>query len=165
MKVIFLDIDGVMNNQIDWISKVDNQSEGHRMFCDNAWQMLSDICQKTGAKVVLSSSWRVGFIVKNGSIKLKDNTCKLSKKLLDYFDKYNIELIGITTTKYDQRGKQIMVWIKENLTPEDKFVVVDDEAFDIKDYIPEKQFIKTEFKTGLLLEHCKKILEFFKEEI
>ena len=157
-----------MNNQIDWMSKVDNQSEAfenHRMFCDNAWQMLSDVCQKTGAKVVLSSSWRVGLINKDGNIRIKNNTCSLSKKLLEYFDKYNIELIGLTTTKYEQRGKQIMKWVKENLTTEDKFVVVDDEAFDIKDYISEKQFIKTEFETGLLQEHCEKIIQYFKEEV
>ena len=64
MNYIFLDIDGVMNNKIDWISKVNNKSEvfkDHRMFCDKAWQMLSDVCKETGAKIILSSSWRLGF--------------------------------------------------------------------------------------------------------
>lgn len=39
MNYIFLDIDGVMNNQTDWLWKVDNDMErfkDHRMFCDEA---------------------------------------------------------------------------------------------------------------------------------
>ena len=64
MNYIFLDIDGVMNNRHDWMSKVDNKSEqfhSHRMFCDEAWQLLSDTCKKVSAVVILSSSWRLGF--------------------------------------------------------------------------------------------------------
>lgn len=164
MNYIFLDIDGVMNNRIDWMSKVDNKSENfedHRMFCDEAWQLLSDVCEKAKAKVVLSSSWRLGFKNHNGHIVCKSDTCSLSKRLLSYFEKYNIELVGLTTNHYDYRGKQIRDYVKRNLFVTDKWVVLDDDAIDIKDYCTKEQMIKTEFETGLLPEHCDKILKYF----
>lgn len=166
MNYIFLDIDGVMNNRHDWMSKVDNKSEqfhGHRMFCDEAWQLLSDTCKKVNAVVVLSSSWRTGFTYgEDGKVVVTNSECYLSNKLLEYFNKYNINLVGITDKTCAPRGKQIMDYIKSNLDSHDKFIVIDDGYFDIKDYISESQFIKTEFETGLLPEHCKRIIKYFK---
>lgn len=164
MNYIFLDIDGVMNNRIDWMSKVDNKSEqfhDHRMFCDEAWEMLSDVCKRTKAKIVLSSSWRLGFKNRNGYVVCKSNDCSLSQKLLFYFEKYNIDLVGLTTNHYDYRGKQINDYVKRNLFATDKWVVLDDEDSDIKGYCKEEQMIKTEFETGLLPEHCEKIINYF----
>lgn len=156
---------GVMNNRHDWISKVDNKAEqfhAHRMFCDEAWQLLSDTCKKVNANVVLSSSWRLGFIYReDGKVIVENSNCYLSTKLMEYFNKYNIKLVGITTKAYASRGKQIMEYVRSVLDPSDKFVVVDDEIFDIKDHISNKQFIKTEFETGLLPEHCEKIINYF----
>ena len=164
MNYIFLDIDGVMNNRIDWMSKVDNKSENfedHRMFCDEAWEMLSNVVRETGAKVILSSSWRLGFKNHNGYVVCKSNDCPLSKRLLSYFKKYNIELVGLTTNHYDYRGKQIRDYVKRNLFTTDKWVVLDDEDRDIKGYCKEEQIIKTDFETGLLPEHCEKIINYF----
>jgi predicted mannosyl-3-phosphoglycerate phosphatase (HAD superfamily) len=54
MKIIFLDIDGVLNNYntlgegLNWES--------------NAVKILKRIIKETGAKVVLSSTWRRGSI-------------------------------------------------------------------------------------------------------
>ena len=164
---IFLDIDGVMNNRRDWMSKVDNKSEqfhDHRMFCDEAWQLLSDTCKKVNANVVLSSSWRLGFTYeKDGKVIVENSNCYLSTKLIEYFNNYNIKLVGITNKTCAPRGKQIIDYVKSNLDSHDKFIVIDDEAFDIKDYISESQFIKTEFETGLLSEHCEKIINYFND--
>ena len=65
MNYIFLDIDGVMNNQTDWLNKAKNnleEFEGHIMFCDKAWELLSDVCLATNARVVLSSSSILYFL-------------------------------------------------------------------------------------------------------
>lgn len=166
MNYIFLDIDGVMNNYEDWMNKVNNKTEefhSHRMFCDKAWLMLSEVCTITGAKIVLSSSWRLSLHKTNDGIKSKyDNPDALTVKLLDYFHKYNIPLVDITTNYYDHRGKQIKEYIKRNLFATDKYVVIDDEDCDIKGYIPKETMIKTEFKTGLLQEHCDYIINYFR---
>ena len=161
---IFLDIDGVMNNRIDWMRKVDNKSENfedHRMFCDEAWQMLSDVCKEIDAKVILSSSWRLS-LKKDGDVIVPVNPkCYLSNRLLNYFDKYNIKLNGLTTNYYDYRGKQIQEYVKKYFGEYDKYIVLDDEVCDINGYVPREQIIKTEFETGLLPEHCEKIIQYF----
>ena len=165
---IFLDIDGVMNNRRDWMSKVDDKAEQfhcHRMFCDEAWQLLSDTCRKVNASVILSSSWRLGLTYdENDNVIARDNNCHSSTKLLEYFDKYNIKLAGITVNNWSERGQQIIKYVMDHLEIEDDFVVIDDESFDIREYISEDQFIKTEFETGLLSEHCEKIIKYFMED-
>ena len=156
---------GVMNNRRDWMSKVDNKSEqfhDHRMFCDEAWQLLSDTCKKVNASVVLSSSWRLGLTYdENRKVIARDDNCYLSNILIEYFDKYNIQLVGITINNWSERGQQIMEYVTDHLKIEDNFVVIDDESFDIREYVSEDQFIKTEFETGLLPEHCEKIINYF----
>ena len=42
-------------------------------------------------------------------------------------------------------------------------MVLDDEVCDMYG-IPEAQIIKTEFETGLLPEHCERIVEYFRGE-
>ena len=171
MNYIFLDIDGVMNNQEDWLWKVKNdmeQFQDHCMFCDEAWGMLANVCQLTGAKVVLSSSWRSGIVEcqEEGCVpQFKPRACNdyHSMKLLEYFDYYGIELVGLTTRHYDWRGKQITEYVSKNFTSEDKWVVLDDEACDMYG-VPKAQMIKTEWLTGLLPEHCERIVNYFKGE-
>ena len=162
MNYIFLDIDGVMNNKIDWISKVNNKGEifkGHRMFCDKAWQMLSDVCKETGARIILSSSWRLGL---KDYVNNRYSEYTLQGRLLQYFDKYNIPLVGLTTDRYDKRGEQILEYITNNLNGlTDAWVVLDDELFDMKDILSMDHVFKTEFETGLQQEHCKGIIDYF----
>lgn len=165
MNYIFLDIDGVMNNRIDWMQKVDNKSEkflGHRMFCDKAWEMLSEVVRKTRAKVVLSSSWRIGFYEREDGIILNKNNPH-AEMLMNYFYQYDIPLVGLTTKVYDLRGIQIQEYVEENFTKDDKWVVLDDEEFDIRNLVPKEQFIKTEFETGLQQHHCEQIISYFNE--
>ena len=171
MNYIFLDIDGVMNNQEDWLWKIQNDMEqfkDHRMFCDEAWGMLANVCQLTGAKVVLSSSWRLNLVEirEKGCVpqfKPRRANYYETVKLLEYFDYYGIELVGLTTPHYDWRGKQITEYVRRNFAPEDKWVVLDDEACDMHG-VPEAQMIKTEWLTGLLPEHCERIVNYFKGE-
>jgi hypothetical protein len=139
------------------------------MFCDSAWGMLANICQLTGAKVVLSSSWRLNLveICERGCVpqfKPRRENYYETAMLLQYFDYYGIELVGLTTYHYDHRGKQITEYVKTHFTPEDKWVVLDDEVCDIRGYVADDQIIDTDFETGLLQEHCEKIIQYFKGE-
>jgi hypothetical protein len=43
-------------------------------------------------------------------------------------------------------------------------VVLDDEVCDIRGYVADDQIIDTDFETGLLQEHCEKIIQYFKGE-
>jgi hypothetical protein len=172
MNYLFLDIDGVMNNQKDWLWKVKNDMEqfkNHRMFCDEAWGMLANVCQLTGAKVILSSSWRLNLveIYEEGyapQFKSRRENYSDMVMLLKYFDFYGIELVGLTAGRHDYRGKQIVEYVNTHFTPEDEWLVIDDEVRDIRGYVVDNQIIQTDFKTGLLPEHCERIIQYFKGE-
>lgn len=63
IKLIFLDIDGVLNSHAFW--DVATQAERHKEegfpMCDidrNAVEILNELIAETGAKIVISSSWR-----------------------------------------------------------------------------------------------------------
>ena len=166
MNYIFLDIDGVMNNQTDWLNKAKNNLEefqGHRMFCDKAWELLSNVCATTNARVVLSSSWRLGLTSTKEGFISRHSDDHSSGKLLTYFKKYHIELVGLTPSYYDNRGTQITTYVENYLKPTDNWVVLDDEDSDMYG-IPKEKIIKTEFETGLLPEHCERIVNYFKGE-
>lgn len=170
MNYIFLDIDGVMNNRTDRLRKIKNNLErfkGHSMFCDEAWSLLASVCRKTKAKIILSSSWRMGITVyvEDGTkpqFKPSNENDYYTSKLLEYFRSYNIELVGLTTFNYDYRGNQIMQYIKEHLNDTDNWLVIDDEIDDMENITKEK-IVQTNLSTGLLPEHCKRIIEYFKK--
>lgn len=132
MKVIFLDIDGVLN--------VYNNTKDrfgftfHKPFEDN----LRWIIEETGAKIVISSTWKI-----DGIEYLKD---------MWYERGLPGDIIGITPNEvdvvekgtcdfYDQvdRGYEIQQWLDEHSV--DSFCIIDD----IDDMLPlhKNNFVKT----------------------
>lgn len=84
MKVIFLDIDGVMNDEaafMSWKDNPDKESAGD-LPTDKHMMQLKTIVAKTGAVIVLSSSWRCS----NRGI----------RAVLERFFEYGITLYSIT---------------------------------------------------------------------
>lgn len=153
MKIIFLDIDGVLNGY-GWFEHfiVDNLFRICRFlgfakeFKDHYdlfgirlryVRNLKRIINKTKAKVVLSSSWKFGWY------KPYEDCSERMKALKRAFTKYNIEVVGITP--YDlcsTRGEEINKYLKEHYEDITSFVIIDDEDFDINEYFPDN-IIKT----------------------
>lgn len=143
IKVIFLDIDGVLNGYDlrehilyrlwklvknkkikDYIrrkSYISDIDERH-------FKKLVKICRKTGAKIVISSSWRNGLIDKDGN-RIADFDDR--KKFWRLVDKYGIEIIGKTpkSRKSYKRQDEILSWLSqnENIYEIENFVILDDE--------------------------------------
>ena len=69
-KIIFLDVDGVLNCR-DYINDATNDIDPSKV------QMIADLCNKTNAKVVITSSWRG----KNGEMIERDTIEYLFSKL------------------------------------------------------------------------------------
>ena len=119
MKVIFLDIDGVLNVYCEGRDQFG--CTFHSNFVDN----LRNIIEQTGAKIVISSSWR------SDGLKTMQEMWK--------FRNYPGEVIAITPFSwelmdlglfeyYDQidRGHEIELWLK--MHPEvSNYVIIDDD--------------------------------------
>lgn len=120
MKLIFLDIDGVMNHRNYMV-----RSKLHQMqeFCPVAVRNLREIIKRTDAKIVISSTWR----------KFKDIGYVMSCYDLDKY------VIGKTPVLEDEiRGKEIQRYIDVNFTKNglDTQIVILDDDDDMGELLP-----------------------------
>ena len=140
MKVIFLDVDGVLNNQRtfqsmyehhqstgEWLLEVDEEMVGR----------LANIVSKTNAEIVLSSSWRTGFSY---------DTCEplgeRAQGLVDILSKYGLSIYSRTGHGKD-RTDEVEEWLY-NHKDVDSFVILDDDSYDLQKFIG-KELVKTSF--------------------
>lgn len=121
-KVIFLDIDGVLNDDGE-------RRESGEVIGEEYVRNLKKIVKKTNAEIVLSSSWRYGMMhqARNG---FTEEDKHLSE-LFELFDKHRLYIAGVTPTICngpDGRPLEIRTWLSRR--PEvSKFVILDDEDF------------------------------------
>ena len=107
MKIVFLDIDGVLNS--DTWEKTDEYNKGEypeKMFDPKAVKLLNKIIKETEAKVVLTSTWRLKYSL---------------DEMINLFSKVgiNCDLIDFTPdlkkdNDYTLRGNEILKWCKDN---------------------------------------------------
>lgn len=148
MKVIFLDIDGVLNTN-DYISSlmyICNENNNYfdefgYKFDPRAVNWLRYIINSTNAKIVISSSWRL-----NGKIVM----CKM-------WEKRNLPgtVIGVTPylSKLRSRGEEINYWLKDTKENIESYCIIDDDNFDI---LQRDNLVQTDSKFGLT---CQKSIE------
>lgn len=182
MKVLFLDIDGVMNDELAYMAWKENPDketfEDSDIPTDQHMAQLKRIVDETDAEIVLSSAWR-------GSI-------WGMRTVLERFNDYGLKLLSVTdegvsesvleasgfkdieprsTSKrswgtpneliVNDRGAEIAGWLLRQKSKNiESFVILDDEDVDIIQYYP-NNLIKTSYMTGLTdedVEKCIKIL-------
>ncbi len=126
-KVIFLDVDGVLNDE-------SMESFNKKIYVEEVRvKRLKDIVEATQADIVMSSSWRHYFRLYNEnpeSIKDDYELYKM-KQLKNMFDKYDLSVSDYTQyleTGPDARPLEIRQWMvdKANLR---RFVILDDDDF------------------------------------
>lgn len=158
MKVIFLDIDGVLNN-----GRWNNQQVARRveqgdfefrseadMICPEAVQHLNRIIEATGALVVISSSWRGCFPMPLIEVSLRDRGFKGAVIGCTGMN-------GVHEGMTQKRGEEIMDWVKA-VGHVESFVAIDDETNDEMEACGDS-FVKTHYATGLLDTHVKKAIK------
>lgn len=132
MKVVFVDVDGVLNSG----STLCKGIEFYPDFMNN----LKELVTSTNSKIVLSSSWR-NFIAKDPSGIFKPKKSSKSgmssngEELLTQFSDYGLSVYDtISSVELSQcnRGKEILSWLQDNSNVVD-FVILDDCLFDFED--------------------------------
>lgn len=166
MKIIFLDIDGVLNSDYYFNSdsfresliKLNLENASLKKIADKApylhidpfaIKLLNELVVLSGAEVVLSSSWRKIFVLEqiNRFFKKRGATFKLSNytpmKLSSRYRAYEVK-------EYLEDLSEV-----NKITPE-SFVILDD-IDEFSNY--KKQFIQTSGKVGLTIEDVDKALK------
>lgn len=161
MKVIFLDVDGVLNSEEDLRVRVENGTRQGLLYAeveDRPLALLKKLVDKSGAKIVVSSSWRIGC-ERSGreSIFGAGLYNKLVKRLADY----DLEPFDITPSLSNkQRGDEIREWMQNCNEDIESFVILDDDN-DMCEFVG-TNLVLTDYKYGLteeLVEKALKILE------
>lgn len=107
--IIFLDIDGVLN-----------QLQANYYIDDACVKQLGILCGKLNATVVITSTWRIGFTHSY------DRCTPQVKKLIDIFRKYNITIQSRTRVIPDSdRYAEIQEYVQRNSIK--KYVILDDD--------------------------------------
>lgn len=119
MNIVFLDIDGVLN---DILTK-DKTPSGFRGIDDDKVELLAKICDKLSANIVISSDWRDCLYKKDSD----------GKYLVDKLSKYGLYIIGIIPTiSWSKRGEEIKKYLETYSNIIDRYLVLDDSKFDFK---------------------------------
>jgi hypothetical protein len=162
MKVIFLDIDGVLNSCDNWVHPDDRGEEPTSLLWSlhdldpGHIEVLNTIIGATNAKVVISSSWRMAHPIDD---------------LIDMLTTQGLkgDVISITPILYrnlvptmdgpmpsgdpKDRGDEVEMWLKHWPDEVENFVILDDIDFDGFVQFGEK-FIHIQDYTGLLKKHA-----------
>lgn len=132
-KIIFLDIDGVLNTSYSRQKNV--AIDEFRLV------YLAEIVKRTKSKIVLTSTWRynlnrtfLGFRATNNS----------TKTLLALLKKYRLKINDtLPDTPNDHRALDIANYVKNNKI--NNFLILDDETFDYNNYNLSSHLLLTMF--------------------
>jgi hypothetical protein len=183
MKIIFLDIDGVLNGYgpiigliykiakalhiVGWVRRIYDITGIHRK---KLW-ILSRIINKTDALVVITSSWRGDWMLTENT---EEQIFKQHKDFKEYMKHYQIPIIDVTPSINDDKGLEIREWLvyHPRIT---KYCVIDDDWTFLNQYFPNNAVCTAEIQskkftrgwhenTGLKMKHIKQVVKILNEE-
>lgn len=181
--IIFLDIDGVLNCQLFYteryahltkydgipfyktvkkylrkqVKRGDIRSLDYyksEICCDRV-SMISDLCEATGAIIVISSTWRL------------NKTVEQLQEIFDYCGG-TFKVIGKTPYTGYERGTEISKWLHENIKPEThgchyfdfyRYAIIDDDSDMLLNQ--RDHFFQTDDYSGLTPNTCYRIKRYF----
>lgn len=139
MKILFLDIDGVLNSG-PYLKSLTIMPGQHQEIRDYHVQLLSEICHKHRAKIVLCSTWRV----------LDSDHSPVARKMWLYLQeclqKHNLTIFSKTPVLGGNRPLEIKTWLTNHYDIE-SFVILDDD-FPLEEYRQyglERNLVKTKY--------------------
>lgn len=120
IKIIFLDVDGVLNCRTS-----QSRCRGYIGIDNSKVKVLKRIVAQTNARIVLCSTWKMGWERVN-----KEEQDFLATYLDKELKRENLYIFDKTVDKGSNRGKGILDWLKRHNV--ESWIVIDDEIF--KDY-------------------------------
>ena len=170
MKILFLDIDGVLNGH-EWDDEA--KSCNIRRECV---AHLNRVVRETGCRIVLSSAWR--YIVHGGDMTLRGFGYMLrthgvvtevgATRLIVGLTRKDDDSVDPKGLRPDERARQIRDWLKVEMPLDERrapngldtlaaFAAVDDEDHGFAEHgIP---FVKTDGKRGLTAADADRLIE------
>ena len=156
-RVLFLDIDGVLNSNF-WNDSHQREISDGTLIDEEKVKMLAPLVKRTNAKIILHSGWRIWFDAELKPLRTE------AKRLIDIFAKEGLSIDGLTpdlTTEEIRRSKkfslvkaeEILLWLKTN-DDVAGWVVLDD--LDLHNTQIEQHQVKPNPKIGLTIEDIKK---------
>lgn len=139
MKVLFLDIDGVCNNQKT------RERQGNTKFIGikpELAELVRHIVKETDCKIVLSSSWR---LFPDSAKWAEDHICKFIDKTVDM---QKGEIFGVT-----DRGHEVQEWLDRHPAVE-SYAILDDDSH----FLPHQWLFQTTWATGLTPEIAEAVI-------
>lgn len=148
MKVIFLDFDGVLVNRNSLLARRVRSPFGLDHKADaTCVEQLNRVIEATGAKIVVSSAWRLTFEITQ------------LRELLNWWGVKG-EVIGKTPNIIEgwaRRGDEIEAWLVLHPGEEvDAFVIIDDNDDMGKSLMP--YLVQTDFGAGLTAADADKVI-------
>lgn len=163
MKVIFLDVDGVLNSELiarEWELKTRKGGWGGFFapddvitVADTKWgdelvKRVRRIVDETGASIVMSSTWRLHFDV---------------PKFKEMFKLYGWDAPVIDTTPRlsGGRGLEVNKWLNTN--PVDAYVIIDD----VDQFMATQKpyYVQTDIMTGITEDDVEKAIKILNNEL
>lgn len=161
MNLIFLDIDGVLNCQLFYEEqKEKGGSYIENQICKERVGWFNELCKGCEAKVVISSTWRMGRTIE-----------ELREIFLEVGATF--EIIDKTPVLRGQgyvRGNEIQLWIEKNIEgltglsyfDFHTYAIIDDDSDML--YQQRNNLFLTDTYSGLTPNTCYRIKQFFKKQ-
>jgi hypothetical protein len=153
MRVIFLDIDGVLNS-VEYARRTEftDWPAGH--IDPDAVARLNQLVERTSAKIVISSSWRK-LLDPEEMHRVLSEAGLVADVIGETPDFFKLEFWERPVDGPFERGHEIQAWLDEH--PEvETFVIFDDDS-DMAHLLD--RFIQTDHQFGLQLEHVERAVE------
>lgn len=136
MRVVFLDIDGVLN----WRDST-SRYHGFLGIDDDKVERLARIVKATNAKIVLVSTWKADW----DKTDFIEDLPSLGQYMVKKLKNFGLSIFDKTIDDWEYRGKGIKNWIAQSKIPIESIVILDDEWFDYASENLHNYVIKTNF--------------------
>jgi len=149
-RIIFLDIDGVLNSNF-WNDTHQRELSNGTLIHREKVALLGELVRKTGAEIVLHSGWKFWFDhtgnpIRRESLRLVDMLQAQGLKIYDVTPDYTTEEIRRTKRFSLVKAREILGWLDEH-TETESWIVIDD--LDLHNDIVSQHQIKTDQTVGL----------------